>query len=179
MLPAHICSLTAFDSLNLFFDFIGKMQGAIESQSQIQDSLQRRLDDVRAADKIQQQTLPWHHFLYELDQLAASVKPEPAKKSKKTIRPSERAMVLTDHSSGCPGDVVLRAYKMDHSIMTNHIRILTKEVDRYKRLVKAQEMTGKFLKDFGAWGILSKARSLDEGSTSDSLTDGDDVDYDY
>lgn len=157
------------------------MQAAIESQSQIQDSLQRRLDDVRAADKIQQQTLPWHHFLYELDQLAASVKPEQATRSKKTIRPSDRAMVLTDHSSGCPGDVVLRAYKLDHSIMKNHIRILTKEVDRYKKLVKGQEMTGKFLKDFGAWGILSKSHSRDEGSTttSDSLTEGDDLDCDY
>jgi hypothetical protein len=154
------------------------MQEAIEVQRKVHEDLQKRLDDVHSADKIQQLTLPWYHFLYELDELASSVKSAHGEKSRKTVRPSDRAMVLTDHSRGCPGDVVLRAYKIDHALRTNHIRMLTKEIDRYKKVAKGQEMTGKFLKDFGAWEILAKTSSQDD-STSDSASDNDRENFEY
>jgi hypothetical protein len=154
------------------------MQTAIEVQSQVHEELQTRLDDARSADRIQQQTLPWHHFLYEVDLLAANAKSGQTAKSKKTVRPSDRAMVLTDHSRGCPGDVVLRAYRIDHALMTNHIRMLTKDIDRYKKLARVQEMTGKFLKEFDAWGVLSMTPSQDD-SGGNSPLDAADRKFDY
>jgi hypothetical protein len=156
------------------------MQAAIEIQSQVHEDLQKRLEDASSVDKIQGQTLPWHHFLYEVDLLAANAKSAQSGKSRKTVRPSDRAMVLTDHSRGCPGDVVLRAYKIDHALMTNHIRMLTKDIDRYKKLARVQEMAGKFLKDFDAWGVLSMTPSQDDSSSGDnSLADptGPKADY--
>lgn len=155
------------------------MQAAIETQSKIHDDLQKRLEDVKTSDKLQMQTLPWHHFLYELDLIAASAKEsaDETEKSSRVNRPSDRAMVMTDHSKGCAGDVVLRAYKIDHALLTNHIRILTKEIERYKRSLKAQEMTGKFLKDFNAWGILSKVQSTDESSDTSLSETNFDLDY--
>jgi hypothetical protein len=151
------------------------MQSAIETQRQLHEDLQKRLDDVKHADKLQTQTLPWHHFLHELDLIAADTKSLEGSvvEDKKTrlVRPSGRAMVLTDHSRGCAGDVVLRAFRIDHALLTNHIRMLTKEIDRFRRMQKAQEMTAKFLKDFNAWGILTKADSKDESSCATSLTD--------
>lgn len=152
--------------------YAGKMQAAIEKQRQTHEELQRRLDDVALADHLQQQTLPWHHFIHEVDQAAllSDQVDDESVVSSRAARPSARAVALTDHSRGCPADIMLRAYRMDHALLSTHIRFLTKEVERYQRTTRTQEVAGRFLREFNAWGILTKnsggSGSIASGHTS-------------
>lgn len=150
--------------------YTSRMQAAIEKQKESHEELEKRLDDVAIADHIQQQTLQWHHFVHELDQAAALGEEtdslaESVRTSRGQAGPSSRAIVLTDLSKGSANDILLRAYRMDHALLTTHIKMLSKEIERYQRMVRAQDMTGKFLRDNNAWSILTKVGS-------DSSTEG-------
>lgn len=149
-------------------EYATKMQEAIEKQKHVHDELQKRLDDVAIADHLQQQTLPWHHFIHELDQaaLVEEATENGSTGSSRGARPSSRAMVLTDSTRGCSADISLRAYTMDHALLTNHIRVLTKEIDRYHRLIRAQELTANFLREHNAWNVL-----MNGGSTNDHVSE--------
>lgn len=139
-------------------DYGNRMQDAIETQRKVNDDLEKRLDTVTMADHLQQQTLPWHYFLHELDQLTQnSFVNEDAllDASRSAPRPSRRALLLTDCTKGCSSDILLRAHRTDHALMSTHIKMLTKEVERYDKTQIAQELAGKFLSEYNVWSILS------------------------
>jgi len=148
---------------NLEEDYSKRMQEAIEKQKAIHDRFQKLLDDVATAHHVQEKTLPWHHFVHELDKAAATIKDASSDSATGNgPRPSARALVLTDRTKGSDEDIMLRAYKVDHALMTAHIDILAQEIERYQRMVRSQEETGRFLKEFNAWSILNKS-----GGTAD------------
>jgi len=160
--------------------YASKMDEQIEKQKEIQDELKKRLDDVAIADHLQQQTLPWHHFIHEVEQAAKEAgeswdeEAESMESTRNTARPSGHARVLTDRSRGSASDILLRSYTIDHALLSAHIRILSKEVERYERMIRAQEMTGKFLRDQNAWAVLTKnpdSASSCSSSASSTTTD--------
>jgi hypothetical protein len=101
---------------------------------------------------LQQETLPWYHFVHELDLISDS-----EVTSGSMHKPSARAIALTDHSRGCPEDILLRAYKMDHALLSTSVSLLKKEMERYDALVKAQEFSSEFLTDYNVWSIVNSS----------------------
>jgi len=155
--------------------YAGKMQAAIEKQRGITEDLQKLVDNVSIADHLQQQTLPWHHFIHEVEQAAKEggesweQDDDSLESSRSIARPSSHARILTDRTQGSASDILLRSYKIDHALLTTHIRVLSKEVERYERMVHPQEMTGKFLRDYNAWKILMKSTSGSSDSSSSGM----------
>jgi hypothetical protein len=172
------------ESLENLFTF--KLNEAMERQRELHDELQNKLDTVALVDQLQTQTVPWMHFLQQLDQLNAAKaaktaeaadaadaadadKPEEELPSNRAVKPSARAMALTNESSGDSADILLRAYRTDHALLTTNIAKSQKEIERYAKLIQAQEVAGLFLTEHNVWSLLShKAETV---STTESMTE--------
>jgi hypothetical protein len=164
------------ESLENLFTF--KLNEAMERQRELHDELQTKLDTVALADQLQNQTVPWMHFLQQLDRLneaktaeaaaAATDKPEEELPSNRAVKPSARAMTLTDLSSGDSADVLLRAYRTDHALLTTHIAKSQKEIERYAKLIQSQEVAGLFLTEHNVWSLLSN--KPEDASTTTGVT---------
>jgi hypothetical protein len=153
------------ESLENLFTF--KLNEAMERQRELHDELQNKLDTVALADQLQTQTVPWMHFLQQLDRLnaaktaeaataaAAADTPEEELPNNRAVKPSARAMALTDVGSGDSADVLLRAYRTDHALLTTHIAKSQKEIERYAKLIQSQEVAGLFLTEHNVWSLLS------------------------
>lgn len=163
------------ESLEDLFTF--KLNEAMERQRELHDELQIKLDTVALADQLQAQTVPWMHFLQQLDRLnaaktaeaaaAATDKPEEEPSNNRAVKPSARAMALTDVSSGDSADIMLRAYRTDHALLTTHIAKSQKEIERYVKLIQSQEVAGLFLTEHNVWSLLSnKAEDADASTTT-------------
>jgi hypothetical protein len=73
---------------------------------------------------------------------------------KRTVKPSARAMALVD-PSGNPGDMQLRAYRVDHALLTAQVKMLHKEIECCEKKT-GHEIVGKFLTENNIWTLLSK-----------------------
>jgi hypothetical protein len=139
-------------------NFGEELEQAIMSQQTVNEDMKKKLDITSTADQLQQQTIPWHYFMHELDQLASADKDATLQTSGgKNTALSRGAIALTDRSAGCPSDVQLRSYQIDHALLTNHVKMLSKEVERYEKMGLSQELAGKFLSEHNVWNILSKS----------------------
>jgi hypothetical protein len=164
------------ESLENLFTF--KLNEAMERQRELHDELQNKLDTVALADQLQNQTVPWMHFLQQLDRLneaktaeaaAAADKPEEELPANRAVKPSVRAMSLTDVGSGDSADVLLRAYRTDHALLTTHIAKSQKEIERYTKLIQSQEVAGLFLTEHNVWSLLSN-KAEDASTTTGGTT---------
>lgn len=148
------------------------MQEAMDKPRAVHDELSKKLDAVARADQLQQQTLPWQHFIKELDNLISKQdgnSTASSEKSSKVAKPSARAVFLTEQTTtGLPTDAQLRAYRIDHALLTTHVSMLQKEIERYEKLVESQEDVGKFLTDHDVWSILKKTLASSSTTTSGS-----------
>jgi hypothetical protein len=173
------------ESLENLFTF--KLNEAMERQRELHDELQNKLDTVALADQLQGQTVPWMHFVQQLDRLneaktaeaaaAAAAAADDANKpeeeelpSNRAVKPSARAMALTDVSSGDSADVLLRAYRTDHALLTTHIAKSQKEIERYAKLIQSQEVAGLFLTEHNVWSLLSNKPEAASTTTGVSAT---------
>jgi hypothetical protein len=173
------------ESLENLFTF--KLNEAMERQRELHDELQNKLDTVALADQLQGQTVPWMHFVQQLDRwneaktaeaaAAAAAAADDANKpeeeelpSNRAVKPSARAMALTDVSSGDSADVLLRAYRTDHALLTTHIAKSQKEIERYAKLIQSQEVAGLFLTEHNVWSLLSNKPEAASTTTGVSAT---------
>jgi hypothetical protein len=163
------------ESLENLFTF--KLNEAMEQQRELHDELQSKLDTVAFADQIQTQTVPWMHFLLTLDRLNAektaaaaagaagsASKPEGDPPSNRAVKPSARAMALTDQSSGDSSDIMLRAYRTDHALLTTNITKLQKEIERHTKMIESQEVAGLFLTEHNVWSLISNKNVSESAS---------------
>ena len=159
-------------------EYAHKMQQAIDRQAAVQDELTKRIDVVNDADALQQETLPWHFFMHQLDTLASkSTLPKQLRdlvddanitNNGLNIKPSDRALLLTDYDARHnKDDVLLRAYSIDNQILNAHIAMLGKEIKRYDKATQAQELASKFLTDYNVWSILNAGKN---GQGNDAAT---------
>jgi hypothetical protein len=131
------------------------MQEAVATQKSIKDTLERELDNAAIADHLESQLVPWEHFLDCVDKAAS---PKASSNGKRTIRPSARAMALVD-PAGNPSDVQLRAYRIDHALLTAQVKMLHKEIECCEKKT-GHEIIGKFLTENNIWTLLSKKSSM-------------------
>jgi hypothetical protein len=138
----------------LEFNYRKAMQEANEKQTKVHSVLQKELDNVVKADSLESQLVLWEHFINSVDK--AALVPSMAIRDK-TVKPSARAMALVDQS-GDPSDVQLRAYRIDHALLTAQVEMLQKEIEKTEKTTNGLELVGKFLTENNIWALLSKAR---------------------
>lgn len=128
------------------------VQEANIKQVGLQDTLQTDIDNAVRADRLESQLVPWEHFLSSADR--ASLVPSMELNKGKAVKPSARAMALVD-PSGDPGDVQLRAYRIDHALLTVQVEMLQKEIDRCEKTTDGLDLVGTFLTENNIWALLS------------------------
>jgi len=137
-------------------------------QSQMHDHLQDQLDKVSLAKSHAQQTIVWNHFLHCVDK-ATPVPPVQVKESsrddkkEKTFKPSPRAMALVD-PGGDDDDVSLRAYRLDHALLSVQVKMLGMELERYELTTASLDTVGKFMSELNIWGLLTKQQQEEQVS---------------
>lgn len=130
------------------------MQESISKQKRVRSILQTEIDYVQEADKLEDSLVPWQHFIQKAD-MAAKVPTMEIKD--RSIKPSQRAMALVDQE-GDPSDVQLRAYRIDHALLSVQVEMLQKEITRVEKTTGGLDLTGQFLTENNIWALLSKAR---------------------
>jgi hypothetical protein len=162
--------------------FSQKMNQAMERQRALHDELQSRLDTVAVADQLQSKTMPWQHFLDQVDQYSATAtsnegSSDTASTGSRIAKPSARAMVLTTaegdkqiNGSIGSSDVQLRAYRTDHALLTTDIAMLQNEIERSSQTVQSQEVVGRFLTEHNVWSLLSSGNGSVSTKTGGQTT---------
>ena len=99
----------------------------------------------------------------------------PARHHPTAMRPSDRALYLAEHgtwngnetkekkendqekrTTTTSGDEMeLRAYRVDHALLSAHVNMLHKEIERCEKSMRAQEFAGHFLTQHSVWRILA------------------------
>ena len=138
---------------SLEFNYQKAMQETNQRQKKVLDVLQKELGKAVEADTLESQLVLWEHFLSCVDKTA--LVPAMALKEK-TVKPSARAVALVDQS-GDPSDVQLRAYRIDHALLTAQVEMLQKEIIRCEKTTDGLDLVGKFLTENNIWALLSKS----------------------
>jgi hypothetical protein len=141
--------------------FDAKMRFAMQKQRAIHQELSQQLELTDKVESLQKQTLPWFHFLEEINSLSQQEEEEEESESvavSRAPKPSGRAMLLTKVSGkdAESGVAQLRAYRADHALLTAHVQMLRKEIQRVESLMLIQEYTGRFLTEYN---VLEKMSS--------------------
>jgi hypothetical protein len=137
-----------------------KMQDAMDKQRAVHDDLSKKLDSISLADQLQQECLPWLHFMKELDSLVVKSDSQSTNSSDKAAlaaraKPSARSMILAELSeTRLSADAPLRAYRIDHALLQMHVTMLKKEIVRYEKLIESQEDVANFLTKHDVWKVL-------------------------
>eukprot|EP00541_Cyclophora_tenuis_P001713 CAMPEP_0116542974 /NCGR_PEP_ID=MMETSP0397-20121206/1304_1 /TAXON_ID=216820 /ORGANISM="Cyclophora tenuis, Strain ECT3854" /LENGTH=288 /DNA_ID=CAMNT_0004067023 /DNA_START=683 /DNA_END=1549 /DNA_ORIENTATION=- len=140
---------------------------AAQRQKLAQDKMQEKLDTVNISEEIMSETIPWYYFLEAVDNAASLVGPVNNTKQR-TFKPSTRAMALVDRN-GDEEDVRLRAFRLDHALLTAQVKMLAREVERHEKTNQSLEIVAKFFTEHNIWGILTKQQA-DEASVTASLS---------
>ena len=172
--------------------YIRQMRRHRAEQQAVQKELTEHLDSAKKIERFQEQTLPWFHFMNELDRLASTFgdNDKDETKNKKTensnlkiARPSPRAQLLL-HSSPiqqnpkkgetaaavAPSQEQLRAIRIDNALLKTHVSMLHKEVERCELSLDLREqVVGKFLTEHNVWSILSPQQQQ-QGNAGEGCT---------
>lgn len=138
----------------LEYNYQHGMKEALKRQKMVHALLERELDHVIQADELESQLVPWEHFLATVDKVALVPLLE---RKDRNVKPSSRAMALVE-DIGDPGDVQLRAFRIDHALLTARVEMLQKEIEKVQKTTKALDLTGEFLTENNIWALLSKSR---------------------
>ena len=133
---------------------------AAQRQTQVQDRIAHQLDTITIAEEIMYETLPWQNFLECVDSAATHMQSMRSGREK-AFKPSSRAMALVDRK-GEDEDIRLRAYRIDHAILTAQVKMLAREVERYEKSNESLDTVAAFLTEHNIWGILSKQQQQSE-----------------
>jgi hypothetical protein len=132
---------------------------------------------IEYADKVhtlQKETLPWFHFLEQLNDAVDQYEDLPSHEDvDNAIRPSKRGFLLSsskENDDSTPFEE-LRAYRMDHAIMTAHVQMLTNEIERCEKLASLREYASAFLNDQDVCTILEEYEQDGETLVTE-ITDG-------
>lgn len=165
-----------------------EIEEAVQQQLELREKWTAKLQANAAIETLQEQTLPWFHFVNELDRLAAAAtannnlpgshqqQPSDEINGHKVARPSARAMLLCQQQGNSPPpppppldhanngthqqqqEQLLRANRIDHALMTTHVSMLHKEVERYEHLLNINKDVGGLLTELNVWSILQQQR---------------------
>lgn len=140
-------------------EFSEKIQGVLQEEKRMKDAVNERIESVKWLQALQEQTLPWFHFMRELDRLAEvhHKNDEASPSANKVSRPSARAKFLAAGVSRAesPSQHQLGECLVDNALLTTQVQMLHREVERCQTLMEINETTiCKFLAKNNIWNIL-------------------------
>lgn len=170
-------------------DSLVKSEDTFERKVRAEKRVQRAIhveisQQLEYADKVhtlQKETLPWFHFLEQLnDNIEQDEESTSHENVNSAIRPSKRGFLLSrvkDKHDLAPA-AELRAYRTDHAIMSVHVQMLTKEIERCEKLACLRKYASTFLNDQDVTDILEEyeqdcatlATDITEGTVEESHT---------
>ena len=153
--------------------FTTKIQETLEEQQKQRELLAGKITTLDQVERIDNETLPWFHFMNELDRLVEEKQViSKDATSRKVARPSARALLLAkcgyphNNKQHLRGDQLeWRASRIDHELMTMHSGMLQKEIERCEKVLAINQEVGQFLNDLDIWSIL---KATDSSATSNS-----------
>ena len=154
-----------------------KLKEVKEKQHVVQDKLEKKLDAISHLEQLQQQTIPWQHFLSELNRLAVQKQQnelvpsngELAAIDSKVAKPSARAMLLAAQTiTDSESDVQFRACRIDNALLATHVTILQKEIEQYEKMVECREFAEKLLSENGGREIFNFSGTNNSGSETET-----------
>jgi len=172
-------------------NYIRQMRRHRAEQQAVQKELTEHLDSVKKIEQFQEQTLPWFHFMNELDRLASTIGDNDKDETKnntensnlKIALPSPRAQLLL-HSSpnqhhpkkkgetaagaGAPSQEQVRAIRIDNALLKTHVSMLHKEIERCELSLDLREqVVGKFLTEHNVWSLLSPQQQQQQSNAGE------------
>ena len=136
---------------DLVLDYSRDIAQAKTKADKVQKEWTERLETAQEANELQQDTLPWFHFLRQVDLEAklfdlSSWKEEETKHE--TAHPSDRALFLAAaraNEDSTKDETMVHAHQIDHALLTSHVDMLKMEIERFEKMVASQEIAGRFL----------------------------------
>lgn len=128
-----------------------------EKRREMEEELSEILDLIAVAEQLQNQTLTWTNFLMKLDKAIPQLRSDGVdgddypKWRQATARPSDRALSLSKEVSGS----LLHSYRIDRALLTSHVSMLRKEIQRVENMHHGAETVGEILKECNAWSIIN------------------------
>jgi hypothetical protein len=115
-------------------------------------------------------TVPWEHFLDTLDQAVVHNDTKSLADGKKSMKPSARAMFLVNarNEDERSRDFMLRAYRIDHALLSAQVKMSQREVESYEKTTESLEVLGKFLTEHNIWGLFTKSAASTMAGTHQS-----------
>lgn len=161
--------------------FDAKLREASLKQRSIQEDLNEQLEMVSKVEELQIQTIPWFHYLDELNELVDADSDdeddydfEEIEGEHKTnellshaVKPSKRAMLLSLSKCCVDNNIdstnnMLRAFRVDRAMLRTHISMLKKEIQRTEYLSISQERIAQFLSKHKVWNCMKKGSSINK-----------------
>jgi hypothetical protein len=135
-----------------------RMQEAVTEQLTVHAAMQQKLDSLVATEQLLQQTLPWHHFVAELDRLVTEQQQEAGSgtvdSSVKVAKPTARSIFLAQTIAGTEDETPYRASSTDNVLLKTHVGMLEQEIECYEQLTALHQLAGEFLTDHNVWELL-------------------------
>lgn len=141
--------------------FERKVRNEKRAQRAIHVELSQQLEYANNVHTLQKETLPWFHFLEQLNDNIERDDDERLTSHEdvdSAMRPSKRGFLLSrvkdEHDSILTGK--LQAYRTDHAVMSVHVQMLAKEIERCEKLACLREYASIFLNDPDVSNILEE-----------------------
>jgi hypothetical protein len=149
-------------------NFTKAMEEAALMQQDVNKRLNKEIADIADADETLSATLPWEHFLDNLDSLVEMTNlAGDTGSTSLALKPSNRALYLAnnmDHAEmavaaleGKSSALLLRSFSIDNALLNAEVRLLLREVDRLEKTTKSQKVLAKFFTEHNIWGLLTKS----------------------
>lgn len=153
-------------------NFTKAMEEAALIQQDVSRKLNNEIDDIAEADQLLSKTLPWEHFLDNLDAATEEhnvADGNAAGSVSRGLKPSRQAMFLADNvdqgqvaeaaMEGKSSALLLRTFQIDNSLLKAQIKMMQQEVDRLERTTKSQKVLAQFLTEHNIWGLIKTSGS--------------------
>lgn len=153
--------------------FHRRVRAEKRAQRAIHIELSQQLEYAEKVHVLQKDTLPWFHFLEQLNDKAERDEERISHGLSNSITcPSKRGFLLSrvkDQDDSSPA-AQLRACKTDHAIMDVHINMLAKEIERCEKLSCLREYASTFLNEQDVSSIL-KGYERDASTMTTDITE--------
>lgn len=164
-------------------NFDEEMRAADKQKRLIHQEVEQQQHLTRKAEALQKQTLPWFHFLEEINSAVAQQErcessalsnilsiASSGNLESRGPKPSGRALLLQKsehkekHDDVAHPEYHLHAHRIDHALLTNHVQALRREIERMEILASTQDYCSGFLNEHNAFDLLNDAEFKDDAS---------------
>jgi len=142
-------------------EYTKDMEVAALQQQEVIHKLEKEIDDIAEADKSLSVVTRWEHFFDNLQANASTLR------SRQPIKPSNEALYLAniDYTEvvvaarrGKSKPRLLRAYRIDNTLLKAKAAMLKIEADRLEKTIKSERLLSNFLVEYDIQSMLASSK---------------------